>query len=61
MKITVTETKTTIEATSSELSASQTLGQKLTSLLASVLNPYTAYDESCEEDKDVREDQDVDA
>ena len=45
MKIKVQETVTEIEATASEISASQTIGGRFASLLANALTPYRAYEE----------------
>lgn len=50
MKIKVIETTTEIEATAQEISASQTLGGRLATLLANALTPYRAYDEDEEDD-----------
>ena len=54
MKIKVQETFTEIEATASEISASQTVGGRFASLLANALTPYRSY-ESYEEDEDDEE------
>lgn len=51
MKIKVIETVTEIEATASEISASQ-----IASLLANALTPYRAYNEEDENDAERRED-----
>ena len=47
MKIKVIETVTEIEATASEISASQTVGGRFASLLANALTPfpYRSYEE----------------
>lgn len=45
MKIKVQETFTEIEATASEISASQTVGGRFASLLANALTPYRSYEE----------------
>ena len=45
MKIKVMETVTEIEATASEIGASQTLAGKFAALLANALTPYRAYEE----------------
>ena len=50
MKIKVIETVTEIEATASEISASQTVAGKFASLLANALTPYRAYGEDEEDD-----------
>lgn len=55
MKIKVIETITEIEATASEISASQTIGGKFASLLANALTPYRAYNEEDEDDVERRE------
>ena len=55
MKIKVIETVTEIEATASEISASQTVGGRFASLLANALTPYRAYDEEDENDVERRE------
>ena len=52
MKIKVVETVTEIEATASEISASQTVGGRFASLLANALTPYRAYEEDGEDDED---------
>ena len=57
MKIKVIETVTEIEATASEISASQTVAGKFASLLANVLTPYMAYDEDDENGAERREDE----
>lgn len=54
MKIKVSETITEIEATASEISASQTVAGRLASLLANALTPYSAYDEDGEDDAERR-------
>ena len=62
MKIKVRETFTEIEATASEISASQTVAGKFASLLANALTPYRAYneeDEDGENDAERREDEEV--
>ena len=51
MKIKVIETVTEIEATASEIGASQTLAGKFASLLANALTPYRAYTEEDEDDE----------
>lgn len=51
MKIKVIENITEIEATASEISASQTIGGKFASLLANALTLYRAYEDD-EEDED---------
>lgn len=53
MKIKVIETVTEIEATASEIGASQTVAGKFAALLANALTPYRAYgeDEGGEEDE----------
>ena len=55
IKVIETETVTEIEATASEISASQTVAGKFASLLANVLTPYRAYDEDDENDAERRE------
>lgn len=55
LKIKVIETVTEIEATASEISASQTVGGRFASLLANALTPYRAYDEEDEDDEERRE------
>lgn len=55
MKIKVIETVAEIEATASEISASQTVGGRFASLLANALTPYRAYDEEGEYDSEGRE------
>lgn len=45
MKIKVIETVTEIEATASEINASQTVAGRFASLLANALTPYRAYGE----------------
>jgi len=55
MKIKVIETVTEIEATASEISASQTVGGRFASLLANALTPYRAYDEEGENDEERQE------
>lgn len=57
MKIKVIETVTEIEATASEISASQTVAGRFASMLANVLPPYRAYDEDDEDDAERREDE----
>lgn len=52
MKIKITETITEIEATAQEISASQTLAGRLSTLLANVLTPYTAYKGDEEEEEE---------
>ena len=52
MKIKVTETVTEIEATASEIGASQTLAGKFAALLANALTPYRAYEEAEEGDEE---------
>lgn len=52
MKIKVVETVTEIEATASEISASQTVGGRFASLLANALTPYRTYEEDGEDDED---------
>jgi hypothetical protein len=52
MKIKVIETVTEIEATASEISASQTIGGRFASLLANALTPYRAYGEDDEGNED---------
>lgn len=54
MKIKVIETVTEIEATASEISASQTVGGRFASLLANALTPYPY--KVYEEDKDDEDD-----
>ena len=54
MKIKVIETVTEIEATASEISASQTVGGRFASLLANALTPYRMYEED-EDDTERRE------
>lgn len=56
MKIKVIETVTEIEATASEISASQTIGGRLASLLANAFTPYRAYNEEDENDAERGED-----
>jgi len=56
MKIKVIETVTEIEATASEISASQTIGGRFASLLANALTPYRAYNEEDEEDEEDEDD-----
>lgn len=55
MKIKVVETVTEIEATASEINASQTVGGRFASLLANALTPYRAYEEDDEDDSERRE------
>ena len=55
MKIKIVETVTEIEATASEISASQTVAGRFASLLANALTPYRAYDEDDEDDAERRE------
>ena len=55
MKIRVIETVTEIEATASEINASQTVASRFSSLLASALTPYRAYGEDDEDDSEGRE------
>lgn len=57
MKIKVIETVTEIEATASEINASQTLAGKFASMLANVFTPYRAYDEDDENDAERREEE----
>lgn len=52
MKIKVIETVTEIEATASEIGASQTIAGKFAALLANALTPYRAYEEECEGEED---------
>jgi len=63
MKIKVIETVTEIEATASEISASQTIRDRFASLLANALTPYRAYGEDDEDDEDdaERRDENVNA
>lgn len=49
MKIKVIETVTEIEATAQEINASQTVGGRFASLLASALTPYRSYDDDSED------------
>jgi hypothetical protein len=56
MKIKVIETVTEIEATASEISASQTVAGRFASLLVNALTPYRAYNEEDENDAERRED-----
>ena len=56
MKIKVIETVTEIEATASEISASQTVAGKFASLFANALTPYRAYNEEDEDDEDDEDD-----
>ena len=51
MKIKVIETVTEIEATASEINASQTVGGRFASLLANALTPYRAYEEEGDNDE----------
>lgn len=51
MKVKVIETVTEIEATAAEINASQTLGARFATLLASAMNPYRAYEEEDEEEE----------
>ena len=55
MKIKVIETVTEIEANASEISASQTVAGRFSSLLANILTPYKAYEEDDEDDEERRE------
>lgn len=55
MKIKVIETVTEIEATASEISASQTVSGRFASLLANALTPYRAYEEDGEDDSERQE------
>ena len=55
MKIKVIETVTEIEATASEISASQTVAGKFASLLVNALTPYRVYEENDEDDSGGRE------
>lgn len=57
MKIKVVETTTEIEATAQEINASQTIGDRFASLLASALTPYRAYDEDEEDDEAERQEE----
>lgn len=55
MKIKVIETVTEIEATASEISASQTVAGRFASLLGHALTPYRAYEEDDEDDSEGQE------
>ena len=57
MKIKVIETVTEIEATASEISASQTVAGKFAAMLANALTPYRVYDEDGEDDSERLEDE----
>ena len=52
MKIKVIETVTEIEATASEIGASQTVAGKFAALLANALTPYRVYEDEGGEDED---------
>jgi hypothetical protein len=60
MKIKVIETVTEIEATASEISASQTVSGRFASLLANALTPYRAYDEDEGDDDAERRTDEID-
>lgn len=55
MKIKVIETVTEIEATASEISASQTVAGRFASMLGHALTPYRAYEENDEDDSEGQE------
>lgn len=57
MKIKVIENVTEIEATASEISSSQSIGDRFATLLANVLTPYRAYEdiEDTEDSEDTEE------
>lgn len=52
MKIKVIETVTEIEATASEINASQTVAGKFAAILANALTPYRVYSEEDEDGED---------